>query len=276
MAKRTSRITNSLRQLGEIQVNDWDFMALLNKDIEIGRSLRNLGGKKVTEWEFKEVVPALQKLARQEVDMVGWVKRAANMKVLDWDFRSALVGGGEARAKLTPAPGVRVRSEEARVVDEGDLAMPEDAMIENLEVLAAAAEAGARADAASDNEGSVEAITPQEALVIRLRKFLLFVAVNLVEETDRAEVRVEQVERGVVRFRLVVAQKDLKSTLGRHGETAAAMRSVLKGSAEAKGLYVLLEIISVDEDLARAAKKNRRSEREKLHARLSAGGIEPG
>jgi predicted RNA-binding protein YlqC (UPF0109 family) len=227
-------------------------MALLNKDIEIGSSLRKLGNKKVTEWEFKEVVPALQKLARKEVDVVGWVKRTANIKVMEWDFRGSLAGGGEGRAKLPPTPGVRVRPEEARVV-------AEDEMAEKLEVLATA------------NVGVVEAMTPEKALVIRLRKFLLFVAVNLVEETDRAEVRVEQIERGVVRFQLVVAQKDLKSTLGRHGETAAAIRSVLKGSAEAIGTYVLLEIISVEEDLARAAKKRQRSERGKLQARFTSG-----
>jgi len=201
MAKRISKIAASIWQLGDIEVNDWDFAALINKDIkeiEIGRSLRKLGSRRVTEWEFSAVVPALQKLARQEVDLAGWVKRTANRKVLEWDFRGARAG---------------------------------------------AVDAGAR-------------VSPEEALIERLRKFLVFLAANLLDGPGVAEVRGEQIERGVLRLRVVVAQNDLKGMLGRHGETAAAMRRILKGSAEAEGLYVLLEILSVDEDRARRPRKN--------------------
>lgn len=75
------KISDSLKQLGEIQVNDWDFMALLHKDIkelEIGPSLRKLGNIRVMEWDFKNVMPAVDRLAKQEVDLLDMVKRTAN------------------------------------------------------------------------------------------------------------------------------------------------------------------------------------------------------
>jgi predicted RNA-binding protein YlqC (UPF0109 family) len=90
MAKRISKISSSLKQLGEIQINDWDFMELLNKDIkelEITDSLRKFGKLRVMEWNFRDVLPVVNKLAHQEVDLVDMVKRAANYKVLDWDFK---------------------------------------------------------------------------------------------------------------------------------------------------------------------------------------------
>ena len=34
MPKRISEIADSLRQLGDVQVSEWDFKALLNKDIK--------------------------------------------------------------------------------------------------------------------------------------------------------------------------------------------------------------------------------------------------
>lgn len=93
MPKRTSKISSSLKQLGEIQVNDWDFMGLMNKDVrelEISNSLRRLGNVRVMEWDFRTVLPAVNKLAHQEVDLIDIFRRTAHYKVMEWDFRSAL------------------------------------------------------------------------------------------------------------------------------------------------------------------------------------------
>jgi predicted RNA-binding protein YlqC (UPF0109 family) len=92
MRKQISKIATSLKEIGEIQVNDWDFMALLNKDlkdIEFTRSLRKLANIQVMEWDFRTVLPAVSKLAHQQIDIVDLVKRTANYKVMEWDFRSA-------------------------------------------------------------------------------------------------------------------------------------------------------------------------------------------
>lgn len=93
MPNRISKLTHSVKQLGEIQVTEWDLMGLLHTDIkELGiiRSLRKLGNMQVMEWDFRTVLPAVNRVAHQEVDLVGIFKRAANYKVLDWDFRKTL------------------------------------------------------------------------------------------------------------------------------------------------------------------------------------------
>jgi predicted RNA-binding protein YlqC (UPF0109 family) len=200
MPKRLSEITDSIRELGEIQVTDWDLMGLLNKDLkdlEIGPSLRKLGNKKVMEWDFGSALPTVHKLAHQEVDVVGWVKRAARWKVMEWDFRSALQSAKDPFA------------------------------------LAA-----------------LEIPDPEEMqeLIVRLRSFLHFVAMNLIDEPDRAEIRIQEIGPGVVRFKLVVAEEDLKTMLGRDGSTASAVRNLLKAAALAEGAHALLEIHSHEED----------------------------
>ena len=56
MPKRTSKLTRKLKELGEIQVTDWDFAALLNKDIgeiEIRRSLRKLANLQVMNLDHR-------------------------------------------------------------------------------------------------------------------------------------------------------------------------------------------------------------------------------
>ena len=203
MPKRISEITDSIRELGEIQVTDWDLMGLLNKDLkelEIGRSLRKLGNKKVMEWDFGTALPTVHKLAHREVDVIGWVKRAARFKVMEWDFRSTLQGAGDP----------------SEVPDPGEM----------------------------------------QELIVRLRSFLHFVAMNLIDEPDRAEIRIQEIGPGVVRFKLVVAEKDLKTMLGRDGSTASAVRNLLKAAALADGAHALLEIQSHEEGAGQSPRKS--------------------
>ena len=115
MPKRISEIASSLKQLGEIQVTDWDFKGLLNKDIkdlEIGPSLRQLGSTKVIDWAFKEVLPTVHEFVHQEVDGVGWVKRVAHYKVMEWDFRSVLPHEGKERSGERAQPLRKIPSPE--------------------------------------------------------------------------------------------------------------------------------------------------------------------
>src|SRR6478735_6802158 len=137
MRKQISKIASSLKEIGDIQVNDWDFMALMNKDIkeiEISRSLRKLANIQVMEWDFRVVLPAVSKLANQKIDLVDLVKRTANYKVMEWDFRDAL---HLAEPELTEA-----------------------------------------------TESAVKELHPGEiqVLVERLKKFLHYVATNLIDE----------------------------------------------------------------------------------------------
>ena len=86
MPKRILKIAKSLKQLGEIQVVEWDFMALLNKDIgdlEVTRSLRRVGNIKVMEWDFKIAFPTVDRhqiaadLRKLLQALIGWGLLAA-------------------------------------------------------------------------------------------------------------------------------------------------------------------------------------------------------
>jgi predicted RNA-binding protein YlqC (UPF0109 family) len=204
-SKRISGIASSLRQLGEMQVNDWDFEGLMHKDvrdIEFSKSLRRLGSIRVMEWDFKDVLPAVNKLAHQEVDIVNMVKRVADYKVMEWDFRSS--GSSESK----PARKKRDVPAEPRLSAE-----------------------------------------EMQALVIRLKDFLQFAVVNLIDEPGHAHVKVREIAPNVLRFRLVLVRRDVSTLIGMEGHTAGAIRRILKSAAAAKGVDVLLRIVSHEEEI---------------------------
>lgn len=196
MSSRASKIASSLKQLGEIQVNDWDFMSLLNTDIEeleITRSLRRLGQVQVTDWDFKDVLPAVRKAANQEVDVINILKRTANYKVMEWDFRN--------------------------------LAAPEPAA----------------------GEMAADAAVLQE-VTLKLKNFLEYVVVNLIQEPKHAQIKVSPLKPTGLRFKLVMVKKDVALLIGRDGQTAAAIRNLMKSTAREYGVEVLLNIHSHEEE----------------------------
>jgi predicted RNA-binding protein YlqC (UPF0109 family) len=96
----------SLKQLGQIQVTDWDFVGLLNTDIrelEVRKHLKELGKVRVMEWDFRTVLPVIREKANQEVDVAGFFKRAAQIKVIEWDFRNSLAPATQSKARKSPA-----------------------------------------------------------------------------------------------------------------------------------------------------------------------------
>jgi predicted RNA-binding protein YlqC (UPF0109 family) len=198
MTKKISKIARSLKQLGEIQVNDWDFMALLHKDIgefEFSRTLRRMGNKRVIDWDFHSPLPAVNRLANAEVDFGKIFKRPPNSKVLDWDFH---------RRPPAPAP--------------------------------------------SSNGPSY---AEMQALIGRLMDFTQYVVGNLIEEPALARLSVEEIQTHVLRFRLVLTQRDLAMFLGHGGHTAAALRNLLKSAAAPYQVHALLDILSEQEAAAR-------------------------
>lgn len=200
MSNRISKFANTIKQLGEIQVTELDFMELLNKDIkdlEISRSLRRLGSIRVTEWDFKNVLPAVNKLAHQEVDLVDIFKRTASYKVMEWDFRNAL------QPEPKPLPPQR--------------------------------------------RPSTDEI---QATILRLKNFLEYVVVNLIDEPGHAQIKVREIAPAVLRFRLVLVKRDVAMLIGMQGHTASAIRSVLKAAAGVHGVNALLEILSHEEAAA--------------------------
>ncbi len=206
MPKRPSRIASSLKQLGDIQVTDWDFMELLNteiKDLEISRSLKRLGAIQVMDWDFQ----AVKKMANQEVDVIDLFKRTARYKVMEWDFRSAL------HAEPRQEPG-------------------------------------------EPKEPAGGSISPDEmqSITTKLKNFLEYMAVNLIDEPGHAQIKVTPLGPQGLRFRLVLVKKDVAMLIGREGFTAAAIRNILKATAAKHGVQVLLQIHSHEEEAAFLAK----------------------
>ncbi len=204
MPKRVSKISSSLKQLAEIQVNEWDFMGLLNTDIqqlEIGRSLRRFGSIKVIDWDYGSVLPVVKKTADREVDLVKLFHRAASCKVMDWDFRSVLPSHS-----------------------------------------ATAAESGVRRE-------------EMQAIILRLKNFLEFVVVNLIDHPDQAQIKISELGPTGLRFKLVLVKKDVAILIGREGHTAAALRNIIKAHAEKNGVQALLQIHSHEDETAFLAKK---------------------
>ena len=87
-----------------------------------------------------------------------------------------------------------------------------------------------------------------QAVTDRLKNFLQYVAVNLIDEPGQAQLKVAELGPKRLRFKLVLAKQDVAMLIGRNGFTASAIRSMLKAAAEREGVQVSLQIHSHEED----------------------------
>jgi predicted RNA-binding protein YlqC (UPF0109 family) len=88
----------------------------------------------------------------------------------------------------------------------------------------------------------------------RLRNFLQYVAVKLIDEPGQAQLKVAEIAPKKVRFKLVLAKADVAMLIGRNGFTASAIRNVLKIAAEREGVQLSLLIHSHEEEAELMAK----------------------
>lgn len=82
----------------------------------------------------------------------------------------------------------------------------------------------------------------------KLRNFLQYVAVKLIDEPSQAQLKVAELGPKRLRFKLVLAQTDVAVLIGRNGFTASAIRSVLRAAADREGVQVSLQIHSHEEE----------------------------
>ncbi len=87
-----------------------------------------------------------------------------------------------------------------------------------------------------------------QAVTDRLKNFLQYVAVNLIDEPSQAQLKVAELGSKRLRFKLVLAKPDVAMLIGRNGFTASAIRSVLKAAADREGVQVTLQIHSHEEE----------------------------
>ena len=87
-----------------------------------------------------------------------------------------------------------------------------------------------------------------EPVTERLRNFLQYIAVKLIDEPSQAQLKVAELAPKKLRFKLVLAQADVAVLIGRNGFTASAIRNVLKSAADREGVQVSLRIHSHEEE----------------------------
>lgn len=82
----------------------------------------------------------------------------------------------------------------------------------------------------------------------QMRDFLQFVAVQLIDHPEKAQLRMAEVEKDHYRFRLIVEKEDVAILIGKNGFTASTLRSLLKAAAEKHQVQVSLQIHSHEEE----------------------------
>ncbi len=87
-----------------------------------------------------------------------------------------------------------------------------------------------------------------QAVTDRLRNFLQYIAVNMIEDPKSAQLKIAELGPKHLRFKLVVSREDVAVLIGRNGFTIAALRNVLKAAAEPEGYKVQLQIHSHEEE----------------------------
>lgn len=208
---------------------------------EITGSLGHERRLRVTDRGFLELLNTDLK----ELEIGQSLRRLGNTKVMEWDFKAALPTVHKIAHQEVDVVGWVKRIAHYKVMDwdfRGAVPHPEDEE--------ATPEAGA--EPVMEVPGAEEL----QELVERLRNFVQFVAVNLIDEPERAQIRVQEITPGTVRFRLVVTQADQKNLVGRDGSTAAAIRNLLKGTAAEAGVNVLLQILSHEEELTLSVRES--------------------
>jgi predicted RNA-binding protein YlqC (UPF0109 family) len=103
--------------------------------------------------------------------------------------------------------------------------------------------------------GKLGNIGLMQAVTDRLRNFLQFVAVKLIDDPSQAQMKVAELGPNRLRFKLILGREDVAMLIGRNGFTASAIRSVLKAAAEKEGVQVTLQIHSHEEEAEMLARE---------------------
>lgn len=87
-----------------------------------------------------------------------------------------------------------------------------------------------------------------QAVTDRLKNYLQYVAIKLIDDPAQAQLKVAELGPKKLRFKLVLSKADVAVLIGRNGFTASAIRNVLKAAAEKEGVQVSLQIHSHEEE----------------------------
>ncbi len=91
-------------------------------------------------------------------------------------------------------------------------------------------------------------LTGMDPVTERLRNFLQYVAVKLIDDPGQAQLKVAELAPRKVPAKLVLAKEDVAMMIGRNRFTASVIRNVLKAAADKEGVQVSLQIHSHEEE----------------------------
>jgi len=205
---------------------------------EITGSLEDVDPIRVTERGFIELLNTDLK----DLEIASSLRKLGNTRVMAWDFKNTLPAVRKFAHQEVDVVGWMKRVAHYKVMDWDFRDAPAK---------------GDEATVLEPAEAGRKIPEPEEMqeLIGRLTRFLQFVAVNIIDEPSRAQFRVQEIAPGVIRFRLVVTNKDQKNLVGKDGATASALRNMLKGTAATESVHVLLQILSHEEDLTLSLKE---------------------
>jgi hypothetical protein len=182
----------------------------------------------VADWNFSELLNTDIK----DLEIGASLKRLGEIQVMDWDLRTIVPA-----IKKIAAIEINLNGGVRKKVMEQDFRRAHHST-------------GPDAPKSSVKR-SKKRVDAQEiqALTARLKNFLEYVAVNLIDEPSQAQIKVSEISQRVLRLKLVLVKRDAAMLIGREGHTAAAIRSVIKAMGRKSGVDVLLQILSHEEEI---------------------------
>lgn len=190
----------------------------------------------VPDWDFR----ALLNTDIRELEITNSLRRLGNIHVMEWDFRTILPAVKKTANQEVDLLNLLKRTARYKVLD--------------WEIRSAL-----QVERKPPPEQPAVPVAPclspadMQAIIVRLKNFLQYVVVNLIDEPNHAQIKVSEVGPKVLRFKLVLVKRDVAMLIGREGFTASAIRSILKAAAEMNGVQALLQIQSHEEEMARVA-----------------------
>lgn len=171
----------------------------------------------------------------KDLEFARSLKRLGSIRVTEWEFRDVLPAVNRLAHKEVDVIDLIRRTANYRVT-EWDF---RDLLSHNL-----------------DEESSRSLLSPEEmqALIRRFTRFLSYIANGLIEHPQHAQVKVAEIEPGVLRFKLILTRADAAALIGTGGHTAAAIRRLIQAAGHKHGVHVLLNVLSHEEDAAEAGK----------------------
>lgn len=200
------------------------------KPSKLASSLKQLGDTQVTEWDLM----GLLNTEITDLEISRSLRELGKIQVMEWDLRTVI-------------PAVKkVANTEVDVVDLFKRTAAYKVMDWDFRSGLPPKESPAEQVALSSEIQSSE----MQVIILKLKNFLQYVVVNLIDEPNHAQIKVAGLKPSGLRFRLILVKKDVAMLIGREGFTASAIRNILKATAAMHGVQALLQIHSHEDEAA--------------------------